>query len=335
MATIQRARLDLGYTAQRFTVAQQRRAPAAAAQASRGDELAAVREAFAKLDRLMTRLLEVWQRLRNNLGDPAALAEMVAAFDELGAEELAPPPTATPRAPAPALAAPTPTNDANAQLAQQYVQLSLQVKATYARDAEKLQSHTQDGITVVDAKTLRTDRYEIRFEDADTLRITDLESGQFTRVWGDPHVDLSTVDGELNGEFSDLKRSENVTTFVLKDGTRVRFLAPDAGLIQQVDVVRGDAAVRGTGVTVENYGVGVFHSMGSPSNVPSDHGDVVIAGDDGATWYDATGKLIWGAGKGSREVNREAGRATVTRVHEGDDLERPRADAPVLRAPDL
>lgn len=178
---------------------------------------------------------------------------------------------------------------------------------------------SQCGITVVDPQTVRTDRYEIRWERADAVRITDLTTGQYTRVWGDPHVDLSTVPGQMDGEFSDLKGSPNVTTFKLQDGTTVRFQAPDAGFIQSIDVVRGGARVHGTGAG--NGKLGQFDGIGGPNY--GGEGDVVYAGDDGATWYDAGGRLVWGARslpESGRELGREAGRAAGPGVDEGDRL---------------
>ena len=144
---------------------------------------------------------------------------------------------------------------------------------------------SRDGIHVLDPQTLETDRYRIHFESPTTLRITDLKSGEYTRVWGDPHVDVSTVKGVMDGEFSDLSASEDVTTFTLKDGTSVRFQAPVTGLIERVDVTRGATRFSGSGH---------FDEIGSSCDLSSDAGDVVTAGDDGASWYDERGRLLWG-----------------------------------------
>src|SRR5205823_289856 len=158
--------------------------------------------------------------------------------------------------------------------------LSLEVRATFVQAAGRPCPEgtrpPDDGIAVVDPRTVRTDRYEIRFERADAVRITDLTTGQFTRVWGDPHVDLSTTPGGLDGEFSDLTRSRDVTTFVLQDGTRVRFQAPDSGFIQSIEVAHGGARVHGTGLAPNGQAIGQFDRVGGI--VGTDPGDVVYAG---------------------------------------------------------
>jgi hypothetical protein len=187
--------------------------------------------------------------------------------------------------------APAPAAERRAE----YERLVVEVRAQFTRLSGGAVGTTRDGIRVVDARTLETERYRIEFENGHTLRVTDLRSNQYTRVWGDPHVDVSTVKGVMDGEFSDLTASEDVTTFLLKDGTRIRFQAPDRGLIERVDVTRGGARVSGVGME-QGIEVGRFHEVGSACDVSSEAGDVVSAGDDGASWYDQRGRLVWGAG---------------------------------------
>jgi hypothetical protein len=186
-----------------------------------------------------------------------------------------------------------PTPQANSREAE-LQRIHVEVRARFERLSAQAVGTSREGIRVVDPKTLETERYRIQFENAHTIRITDLRSGEYTRVWGDPHVDLSTIEGNRNGEFSDLKASQDVTTFLLKDGTRIRFQAPDTGLIERVDVTRGGTRISGVGMEGD-VGVGVFHEIGSACDVSSDAGDVVTAGDDGASWYDERGRLVWGA----------------------------------------
>lgn len=176
----------------------------------------------------------------------------------------------------------------------EFARLTMQIHAELLQRANALAGTSADGLTVVDPTTVRTERYEIAFESASTIRITDRSSGEWTRVWGDPHVDVSTIAGDRDGEFSDLTGSAMITTFKLQDGTTVRFEAPDQGVTEHVDVIRGDTQIRGTGVGPHNNYVGAFHQIGSASAAPRGEGDVVYAGADGASWYDAGGKLIWG-----------------------------------------
>jgi hypothetical protein len=287
-------------------------------------------DAISRLDRMMKRLLEVWQRLQGRLDDPAALAELMAAMRlDIDGESSTPgwsrpataPPMPTSAAPT---SAPPPSPRQAAQAAAQgdiseLARVSLEVRATVYSAASALRGTCAEGITVMDEKTLRTDRYEIRFEQGDTLRITDLKSGQYTRVWGDPHVDLSNVDGVMNGEFSDLKASTDRTTFVLQDGTQVRIHALDWGQIESIDVVRGGAAIHGIGMDPRGFGIGAFDRIGKAEDAPADLGDVVHAGDDGVTWYDSSGRLVWGAQRG-RELGGETSRAASPGVDEGNHL---------------
>ena len=91
-----------------------------------------------------------------------------------------------------------------------------------------------------------TDRYRFSFSNngAD-LTITDKWSMKNTQIWGDPHIDTNDEEGDFNGEFKDLTNSNAHTTFLLRDGTRVTFKALDTGLIEEVDIIKENAHVKG------------------------------------------------------------------------------------------
>lgn len=171
------------------------------------------------------------------------------------------------------------------------------------------------GLVVRNKNLAETDRYEFDFQNGYTFKITDKWSGKSTTIWGDPHVDTSDEEGNLNGEFSDLKDSDTHTTLMLQDGTRVTFTARDNGVIEQVDIFKGSQHLKGIGGASINWNeenglfqAGVTDSAASAvSSVPM--GDVVYAGGDGNDWYDSAKRLVWGQTTGPIPTSRPA--ATV------------------------
>ena len=157
-----------------------------------------------------------------------------------------------------------------------------------------------DGLIVHDQNFAESDRYLFNFKDGTTFTILDKWTNKSTTVWGDPHVDVDDVDGESNGDFKDLKSSDDFTTFMLKDGTRLTFNAKDSGIIEQVDIFKGSQHVKGLGQAAKEFSAetGLFSKNvladGSSAANSTLLGDVVYAGGDGNDWFDANDKLIWG-----------------------------------------
>jgi hypothetical protein len=154
-----------------------------------------------------------------------------------------------------------------------------------------------------------TDRYSLEFSDGVTFKITDKWSNRSTTIWGDPHVDVDDVDGNMNGDFSDLKASDSQTTLMLQDGTRVSFTARDTGLIEAVDILKGNQHLYGIGEGSAKWNKenGLFASQvdddaGKSSSLPM--GDTVYAGGDGNDWFTADGKLLWGKTTGPMVSSR-------------------------------
>ncbi|HMZ05969.1 MAG TPA: DUF1521 domain-containing protein, partial [Anaerolineales bacterium] len=145
-----------------------------------------------------------------------------------------------------------------------------------------------------------SDRYLFKFADGATFTILDKWTSKSTTVWGDPHVDVDDVQGNSNGDFKDLKASDEFTTFMLSDGTRVTFKARDAGIIEQVDIFKGSQHVRGIGQAAEGYSPesGLFLQTvlqdGKTAAISTPPGDTVLSGGDGNDWYDSRGNLVWG-----------------------------------------
>ena len=157
-----------------------------------------------------------------------------------------------------------------------------------------------DGLLIHDRNYAESDRYLFKFADGATFTILDKWTSKSTTVWGDPHVDVDDVQGNSNGDFKDLKASDEFTTFMLSDGTRVTFKARDAGIIEQVDIFKGSQHVRGIGQAAEGYSPesGLFLQTvlqdGKTAAISTPPGDTVLSGGDGNDWYDSRGNLVWG-----------------------------------------
>ncbi len=161
-----------------------------------------------------------------------------------------------------------------------------------------------DGLVVRNKNLAETDLYKFEFIDGSTFKITDKSTGKSTTIWGDPHIDTSDQEGSNDGDFKDLTASNTHTTFMLRDNTRLTFTARDEGIIQKVDIFKGDQHLSGIGAESKEFNevTGLFadevdnHARTYISSVPV--GDVVYAGGDGNDWYDSGRQLVWGATTG-------------------------------------
>jgi len=169
-----------------------------------------------------------------------------------------------------------------------------------------------EGLLVHDQHYAESDRYLFKFADGATFTILDKWANKSTTIWGDPHVDVDDIAGSNNGDFKDLKASEDVTSFMLKDGTRVTFKARDDGIIEYVDIFKGSQHVKGIGAAAREFSPenGLFIKKvledGMPAFAGKPLGDVVYAGGDGNDWFDAAGKLVWGKTTGPVIAQRPA-----------------------------
>lgn len=157
-----------------------------------------------------------------------------------------------------------------------------------------------EGLVVHDQNYAESDRYLFKFADGSTFTILDKWTNKSTTIWGDPHVDVSDVGGNSDGDFKDLKASDDFTTFMLMDGTRVTFKAKDAGFIEQVDIFKGAQHVKGIGSDSKEFSpeTGLFSTKVQNNEAfvanKTPIGDLIFAGGDGNDWFDAGNKLIWG-----------------------------------------
>jgi hypothetical protein len=166
-----------------------------------------------------------------------------------------------------------------------------------------------DGLVLRSKHLAETDRYALEFSDGVTFQITDKWSGRSTRIWGDPHVDTDDEAGDRNGEFSDLKGSNDHTTLMLQDGTRVTFTAKDDGVIERVDIFKDGQHLGGLGEASKEFNeqTGLFAGKvdrAAAAGVPA--GDTIYAGGDGNDWFSAAGVLLWGKTTGPQVTERPA-----------------------------
>lgn len=197
-----------------------------------------------------------------------------------------------------------PQQSAQAQVIEFFQKVETEASLTY------YELESVEGLVVRNNNLAETDRYRFEFSNGSTLKITDKWSNRSTTIWGDPHVDTSDQEGDYNGDFKDLATSDRYTTFMLADNTRLTFTARDNGIIEQVDIFKGNQHLSGIGAGSKSWSdkTGLFanavidDSSTAISSVPM--GDVVYAGGDGNDWFDASRNLIWGKTTGPIVASR-------------------------------
>lgn len=189
------------------------------------------------------------------------------------------------------------TDNPPQQIQQVQVQVQQVVERKFSMKYNELAK--VDGLVRRSSNQAETDRYQFDFSDGVTFKITDKWSNRSTTIWGDPHVDVSDVEGDRDGDFQDMKGSNDHTTMMLQDGTRVTFTARDNGLIEAVDIFKGNQHLSGVGEGSAKWGTqnALFDAQvqtdtGVACATPT--GDTVYAGGDGNDWFTSDGKLLWG-----------------------------------------
>ncbi|MEI6223068.1 MAG: DUF1521 domain-containing protein [bacterium] len=195
-------------------------------------------------------------------------------------------------------------------------QVDLSLRASLKVETELILSFSSspaiDGLKVHNKNLAESDRYLFIFKDGSTFTILDKWANKSTTVWGDPHIDVDDVDGNNDGDFNQLKSSDEYTTFKLGDGTRLTFTAKDDGIIEKVDIYKGSQHVTGIGQAGIEFSSEsslfstTIKSDGSIAAFAEPMGDVVFSGGDGNDWFDANNKLIWGKTTGPVITQRPA-----------------------------
>lgn len=143
------------------------------------------------------------------------------------------------------------------------------------------------------AKIRLGDKYTIDLKEGDqSFTIRNNETGETTRIWGDPHVD-SDGDGKTDFDF------KKDMTFVLEDGTKitVNTVPADNGTTYSsaLTITNGDNAIQVTGLAGKHDGANnlkvVQSNAGRMLDALTDDGaqSVYRRGDD---WVDAQGRSV-------------------------------------------
>ncbi len=142
-----------------------------------------------------------------------------------------------------------------------------------------------------DAKTIKLDGYEIVMEDThQAWKIYKLDdngnriSDEYSRVWGDPHVD------EADGDKWDF--SETVS-FMLDDGTKITVGTKDLGhsikVSDTLTITKGDQAIVVTGIADNNVEISDVTLDGRDLDYNTNDGYYAYEGDSVADWETGTG----------------------------------------------
>ena len=144
-------------------------------------------------------------------------------------------------------------------------------------------------------------------------------------------VDLSDVEGNVNGDFKDLTASLTHTTFQLLDGTRVTFTAQDSGVIEAVDIFKDNQHLRGVGAGSAEWAnadaqffAPEVKSDARETAASLSKGDVVRAGGDGNDWFTEGGARVWGQTTGPIITSRPAYVMETTLTHITEQVARVR-----------
>lgn len=114
-----------------------------------------------------------------------------------------------------------------------------------ARWTASMQGENQASIDLGDGYSLQLD------ERNSEITITNAETGETTRIWGDPHVD---IDGKHTFDFW------GTTTFTLENGTKITIDTeqwggnPDAYVASRVTITKGDQAIVVDGISQNQIG---------------------------------------------------------------------------------
>lgn len=137
--------------------------------------------------------------------------------------------------------------------------------------------------------------YRIRVNDTGEVLITNKETSETYRIWGDPHVD---IDGKRAFDFW------GQTTFQLQDGTKVTIETTPwkgggangvATISSKVTITDGDYAAVVTGVDDNRKGdlnFTEYHGHGQMVDANVDDGNVLYENMDGAGFITARGEGV-------------------------------------------
>lgn len=134
------------------------------------------------------------------------------------------------------------------------------------------------------------DGYKLQIDERSSqMTILNTATGQSTRIWGDPHVD---VNGQHKFDFW------GTTTFTLANGTKITINTeqwkgnPNAYVASQVVITKGDNAIIVDGISQNKIGDLSISMSGNGRAIDAKHRDGFTIHEGGGSWQTECGRTV-------------------------------------------
>lgn len=134
------------------------------------------------------------------------------------------------------------------------------------------------------------DGYKLQIDERNSqMTILNTTTGQSTRIWGDPHVD---VNGQHKFDFW------GTTTFTLANGTKLTINTeqwngnPNAYVASQVVITKGDNAIIVDGISQNRIGDLSISMSGNGQSIDAAHRDGFTIHEGGGSWQTGCGRTV-------------------------------------------
>jgi Domain of Unknown Function (DUF1521) len=134
------------------------------------------------------------------------------------------------------------------------------------------------------------DGYKLQIDERNSqMTILNTATGQSTRIWGDPHVD---VNGQHKFDFW------GTTTFTLANGTKITINTekwngnPNAYVASQVVITKGDNAIIVDGISQNKIGDLSISMSGNGRAIDAAHRDGFTIHEGGGSWQTESGRTV-------------------------------------------
>jgi Domain of Unknown Function (DUF1521) len=134
------------------------------------------------------------------------------------------------------------------------------------------------------------DGYKLQIDERNSeMTILNTATGQSTRIWGDPHVD---VNGQRKFDFW------GTTTFTLANGTKLTINTeqwngnPNAYVASQVVITKGDNAIIVDGISQNRIGDLSISMSGNGRAIDAAHRDGFTIHEGGGSWQTGCGRTV-------------------------------------------
>jgi hypothetical protein len=134
------------------------------------------------------------------------------------------------------------------------------------------------------------DGYKLQIDERSSqMTILNTATGQSTRIWGDPHVE---VNGQHKFDFW------GTTTFTLANGTKITINTeqwagnPNAYVASQVVITKGDNAIIVDGISQNKIGDLSISTSGNGRAIDAAHRDGFTIHEGGGSWQTGCGRTV-------------------------------------------